>query len=95
MAEYGEKPRSEWPQPGTPEYDRLPGNALIALRRLNCALKEDKTTSNSEYVEPRARAVEQSNPDPIPLIAGIAAAIIALKQSGVQIRPAIETDVEK
>lgn len=54
MAEYGDKPVSEWPQKDTPEYDKLPANAQIALARLRCARKEDKLgLGNAQYVEPR------------------------------------------
>lgn len=54
MAEYGDKPVSEWPQPNTPEYDKLPGNAQIALARLRCARKENQLgLGNAQYIEPR------------------------------------------
>lgn len=37
LAEFGEMPSEDWPQPGTPAYRRLPGNATIALAQLRRA----------------------------------------------------------
>ena len=95
MAEFGEKPQSAWPRRKTKEYEKLPGNAVIALQRLRCAIAETGKTSNSEYVEPRSRP-EADAPDTISVgnIERIAAAIAALEASGVVFKRAAPIEVE-
>lgn len=54
MAEYGELDSTQWPREGTEEYEKLPGNAVIALVRLREALKKNSLgLANAQYVEPR------------------------------------------
>lgn len=54
MAEYGELESSLWPVEGSEEYQKLPGNAVIALVRLREALKKNNLgLANAQYVEPR------------------------------------------
>lgn len=66
MAEYGEVDSTQWPREGTPEYEKLPGNAVIALVRLREALKKNSLgLANAHYVEPRQ--ANQSTILPIPV----------------------------
>ena len=41
LAEYGDMPVENWPVPGTPAFNRLPGNARIALAQLRRALEQE------------------------------------------------------
>lgn len=92
MAEYGEVPRTQWPTGN--KLARLPTNARIALVRLRKALDADKLgLANAEYVEPRVRRPEDEEPLTVPMLSQIAAAILALKAAGVEIRKPIEAEV--
>lgn len=85
-AEFGEKLPSTWPKPGSKEFEKLPGNAQIALRRLRSANKDDKLALlNTQYVEPRTLTGEDSGSGES-AVAAIAAAIMALKAAGVSLR---------
>jgi hypothetical protein len=93
MAEFGEAEASSWPVPGDEDFEELPGNAQIALRRLRSANKDDKLAlMNSEYVEPRARVDAGMGADNGSLLAGIALAIAAMKAAGIVLNAPEATD---
>lgn len=86
MAEFGEQPPAKWPKKNSDAFERLPGNAQIALRRLWGANKDDALgLKNAQYVEPRGIGEEDATGFPS-AVYSIAAAILALKASGVQVR---------
>jgi hypothetical protein len=93
MAEFGERPSSEWPSEKSAAYKKLPGNGQIALKRLRCALLETSKTANSEYVEPRARTSEGA-PEQAPMIAQIVAAMESLIAAGVVQRPPVVIEAQ-
>ena len=95
MAEFGEKPASDWPEVGSKQFEKLPGNAQIALRRLRAANAEEELgLANSKYVEPRELEQSGGGQSASNLIAGIAAAIMALKASGVTWELPVVVDTE-
>lgn len=84
MSEYGQSPVSDWPVVGSAAFDKLPGNARIALRRLRAADQEEELgLANSKYVEPTAQEAGPGLGDGQGLLAGIALAIMAMKAAGV------------
>lgn len=94
MAEFGEIPASKWPAKDSPAFKRLPGNAQIALRRLWCANKDDSLAlKNAQYVEPRGLEADGDGASASGVVYTIAAAILALKAAGVEIRKPIDAQI--
>lgn len=85
MAEFGEVPPSKWPKKD--KLSKMPANARIAIVRLRKALDADKLgLANAEYVEPRQRPVDGDEAPRTPMLEQIAAAILALKAAGIDVR---------
>ncbi len=89
MAQYGDLPPSKWPT--AKQLEKLPANASIALARLKKARRYDGIR-DTELILDRTEGAVVPEPS-LPMLSQIAAAILALKAAGVEVRKPIEAEV--
>ncbi len=91
MAEFGEMPPSKWPSKD--RLKKMPANASIAMARIRKAATKDGLR-DTELVLDRTEGAVVPEPS-APMLSQIAAAIMALKSAGVEIRaPRTVVDAE-
>lgn len=79
MAEFGDMPPEKWPNPKT-----LSANGRIALARVREAMAKQGLRATELILNRTEGALEQA--PSLPMLQGIAAAILALKAAGVTLR---------
>lgn len=89
MSEFGDMEPSKWPS--AKRLEKMPANASIALARLKKARMEDGIR-DTELILDRTEGAVVAEPS-APMLSQIAAAILALKAAGVEIRKPIEAEL--